>query len=53
LPTHPAAVRFAAMPKPFDAASKHLIESRPQDWLRLAGFPVPKSTDYISIVDAD
>jgi predicted transposase YdaD len=41
------------MPKPFDAASKHLIESRPQDWLRLAGFPVPKSDADIRIVDAD
>jgi predicted transposase YdaD len=41
------------MSKPFDAASKHLIESRPQDWVRLAGFPVPDSDDDIKIVDAD
>lgn len=38
------------MPKPFDAASKHLIEARPRDWLELAGFPVPSSEDDLSIV---
>jgi predicted transposase YdaD len=41
------------MPKPFDAASKHLIELRPGDWLALAGFPLPASTADISVVDAD
>jgi hypothetical protein len=41
------------MAKPFDAPSKHLIESRPRDWLELAGFPVPASAGDVSIVDAD
>jgi hypothetical protein len=41
------------MPKPFDGASTHLIENRPQDWLALAGFPVPDSPEAISIVDVD
>jgi len=41
------------MAKEFDAASKHLIETRPRDWLALAGFPVPESDADVHIVDAD
>lgn len=41
------------MAKQFDVASKHLIESRPLDWLKLAGFPVPALESDVSIVDAD
>ena len=41
------------MARQFDVASKHLIESRPLDWLKLAGFPVPALESDVSIVDAD
>jgi predicted transposase YdaD len=41
------------MPKPFDAASKHLIENRPIDWLRLSRLPLPQSAADVTIVDAD
>ncbi|HET6251945.1 MAG TPA: hypothetical protein VFE47_29945 [Tepidisphaeraceae bacterium] len=38
------------MAKTFDAASKHLIEAHPADWLALAGLPI---TGKVSVVDAD
>ncbi len=41
------------MAKKYDAAGKHLLEIRPQDWLTLAGFPVPQSPADLHIVDAD
>jgi len=36
------------MAKRFDSAGKHLIETRPRDWLALAGFPVPASDADVS-----
>lgn len=38
------------MAKPFDAATKYLIESRPSDWLALAGFPAGLP---VQVIDAD
>lgn len=38
------------MSKPFDAATKHLIEAFPEDWLVYAGLP---TEGKISVVDAD
>lgn len=38
------------MPKPFDAATKHLVEARPLDWLALAGLP---ADGPVRVVDAD
>jgi predicted transposase YdaD len=38
------------MAKPFDAASKHIVETYPGDWLALGGLPPGKS---IEIADAD
>jgi len=37
------------MPKPYDITTKYLIESRPQDWLRLLGLPLGE----VEILDAD
>src|SRR5437667_4853583 len=36
--------------KPFDITTKHLVESRPADWLAFAGMPTESP---VSIVDAD
>jgi predicted transposase YdaD len=37
------------MPKPFDAALKHLIEDYPADWLRVLGLPIGP----VELLDAD
>jgi len=38
------------MPHAFDAASKHMIQAHPADWLALAGLPIGTS---VQMVDAD
>src|SRR3712207_2385655 len=38
------------MAKPYDASLKHLVDSRPTDWLELAGLPRGQSA---RMVDAD
>jgi hypothetical protein len=37
------------MPKPFDAATKYLIELRPGDWLAYLGLP----RAAVEVIDAD
>jgi hypothetical protein len=37
------------MPKPFDAATKHLIESQPGDWMEYVGL----ARANVDVVDAD
>jgi hypothetical protein len=37
------------VPKPFDAATKHLIESQPGDWLEYVGL----ARVAVDVVDAD
>src|SRR6266542_2972092 len=37
------------MPKPFDASTKHLLETRPGDWLEYLGLPRAP----VEVTDAD
>ena len=41
------------MPKDRDAAGKDLIETRPIDWLAMAGLPVPAEPSAVVVVDAE
>ena len=36
------------MPKPFDAASKVLIETSPEAWIRLAGYEPQGKVEVVS-----
>jgi predicted transposase YdaD len=41
--------RCGAVPKPFDATTKHLVEARPAAWLEYAGLPRAD----VDVIDAD
>ena len=42
--------RTSGDPRPFDATTKHLLESDPVGWLRYVGLP---ASDPVTVVDAD
>jgi hypothetical protein len=37
------------VPKPFDAATKHLVDTKPADWLEYVGLP----SGPVEVIDAD